>query len=862
MSKTPVSPPAVPGTPSARPRICKKLVIKGHASSSGASYTLFVKVQLPFSEHEMVYGLFKDPIVELQEAIVHRLDASGAAPALSASAATAASSLGIPLSIDHELNDSFIDFEHKPKDRSKVLAAPNDQSNLPRVIRDDNGNIMLKTFSKSSPRSKPSTSSIQASSSYMITLNLLVSSSSKPPLSPFSVRLAVPSCLNNFMRFTVDESIDKDLGSCGLAVEVDPPILPVSRHLKSPRRRPSSAASSRRAPSVVASLCDEEDVTLLGTASGDDSDLEQDDSAIVGPFQACEALVIRIAAPQAGDLFLPEPPVRTLSNALRAKKAISSISYQARVIQASERYVEEADDAQVEFRATIQLHQPFFPGLDREVMLYMQMDPSVDVLSWQPTAVDASRGISSWSFGSVASSLSSPNQLPRIASDGALSKSPSLDIGDVVMLPDPTQQAGDEEDLLSVAPPKGIDDNDFDFSLDNAAATPSKQRRFSLQSAGSAKPYPSQPPSEPSESSGSSANMLVVAFNLLPVLQSDEPVVITVCGTVTLSSGPEINVQDADPIKHHKGLIVPAALAHEYALPPFPVAAPSMTTPQPLEQPTESLEASLEASRETVQQQEYKHGLSTQSFKPTHDAPTDEILRQALAIIEAHNASLSDPSRNALVRQTPQALKEERGRNWILHMSHYLWTLFLAALVLMLFNAGQTANRELAAKLDELSRIVEASARTNAHQLMVISDHPIPSSTVVEATVPAVSRKPPDCSECDLRYKKELEKVADDYLSRSRKGTKIKKLDAPATLSSSASDKLHEEKLEHLQAHREEPIPRDVELESENLLPDESMEVRPSAEMGLTCFVSGWLQDLLRAPMLILQRLFGFLTGA
>ncbi|KAJ1026892.1 hypothetical protein NDA16_002186 [Ustilago loliicola] len=446
MSKVPTS-PGVPGTPSAKARICKKLVIKGHASSSGASYTLFLKVQLPATEQEEIYDLLKDPAVELQDTIVHRLDASGAAPALSTSAATAASSLGIPL-------------------------------------------------------------------------------------------LAVPFCLNNFMRFTVDESIDQDLGSCGLAVEVDPPILPISGQLKSSQRRPPSSASSRRALSV-ASLSDEEDVTLLGAASVDDSDLKQDESAIVGPFHACDTLVLRIAAPQAGDWVSSDLPYRTLHNALRAKKAVSSITFQPRARQLSEGKgelssdVEDEDGLEVAFEAAIKLQEPFFPGLDREVLLYMQLDPPASVISWQPKAVDASRGILSWSFGSLASTSSSPNQLPRLHSDGVLTKCPTFDIGDLVVLPDPAQQAADEEDLLKVAPPKGIHDVDFDFSLDNATATPIKQRRFSLQSAGSAKPYPSQPPSEHSEAVGGTANMLVVAFNLLPVLQSDEPVVISVRGTRT-----------------------------------------------------------------------------------------------------------------------------------------------------------------------------------------------------------------------------------------------------------------------------------------------------------------------------------------
>lgn len=831
MSKTPNSPPGAPGTPSAKPRICKKLVIKGHATSTGASYTLFLKVQLPSTEREESYLLLNDPTVELQDVIVHRLDASGAAPALSTSAATAASSLGIPLSIDHQLNDSLIDFEPESTARAKSSAQSSDQSNLPKIVRRNDGTIVIQTTSKSSPRSKQSSTSSHANSLYMVTLQLLAHPFSKPPLSPFSVRLAVPFCLNNFMRFTVDESIDQDLGSRGLAVEVDPPILPISGQLKSPRRRPWSSASSRRTLNV-ASLSDEEDVTLLGAASVDDSDLEQDESAIVGPFHACDALVLRIAAPQAGDWVSSAPHFSTLSNALRAKHVVSSITYLRRTDQVSGQTQTELSDAEAfDFEATVQLQEPFFPGLDREVFLYMQLDHSTLVTAWQPTAVDASRGILSWSFGSVGSSSSSPNQLPRTTADGALSKSPTFDIGDLVVLPDPAQQAVDEEDLLKVAPPKGINDNDFDFSLDNAAATPTKQRRFSLQSATSAKPYPSQPPSEQSEPAGGSSNMLVIAFNLLPVLQSNEPIAITVRGMVTLSSEWHGSLQRSELDKLPGGLSVSTALTQEYA--EASIGAQSVHTPQP--QSTHHPMESLEDSRETVQQQEYKNGLSMQSLHPVHNTPTEELLRQALAIIEAHNASLSEPNRTALVKQDalPQSRREEgqvKTKDWFLRMSHLLWTLLLTALVLMLFNAGQTANRDLVAKLDELSRMVEASARSNAQPFPVVAENAIPALSVADVAIPAASRAfSADCSDCDRRGEQDPDQLTDD----------------------------------RRQVYHKEDTSNSQDSESEVVWQDESKQVQPNGEeMGVTCFISNWLRDLLRSPVMILQRIFDMLTGA
>ncbi len=299
MSITAPMTPSLGGSPS-RSRICKKLVLKGHASSSGASYTLFLKVQLPTSDREESFFLLSDPYLELQDAIVHRLDPHGTAPALSTSAATAANSLGIPLSIDHDMNDSLIDFDlHKSQKPS--LSAKSDQSHLPSVIRCDDGRFMLRTSVRTSPRSKQASASQPTSVSYMVTLNLQVPPSSKPPFAPFSVRLAVPVCLNNFMRFTVDEDIGDELGLSGITVEVDPPILPLSGQRKASTRR-SSLGSNHRAPSTVSLSDDEADVTLLGSRSVDDddgSDLGEDDSAIVGPFHACDALVVRIAAQQA-----------------------------------------------------------------------------------------------------------------------------------------------------------------------------------------------------------------------------------------------------------------------------------------------------------------------------------------------------------------------------------------------------------------------------------------------------------------------------------------------------------------------------------------------------------------------------------
>ncbi|SJX63235.1 uncharacterized protein SRS1_14059 [Sporisorium reilianum f. sp. reilianum] len=828
------SAPATPGSgsssSSARSRICKKLVIKGHASSSGASYTLFLKVQVPNTESNESYLLFADPAVELQDAILHRLDDAGAAPALSTSAATAANSLGIPLSIDHELNDSFID--HEPRQTAKSSTSTgqtNDASHLPTVIRGDDGKITLRTSSRSSPRSKRAMASQPSFASYMVTLHLFAKPLSKPPLAPFSVRLAVPVCLNNFMRFTVDESMDSDFGLRGMAVEVDPPILPVSSQRK-PLRRRSSAASSHRPPSIASFSDDEADVTLLGSNSVDDSDLEQDDTAIVGPFHACDALVIRIAAQQASDLVPADHPLRILPNALRTKKAIGSITYQPRAPRGLGSHQEAVQNSsEVAFEASLDLFDPFFPGLDREVQLYAQLESNASILEWRPETVDASRGIVSWSFGLIATSASSPSQLPSTSAQGMLSASPTFEIGDLVVLPDPNQHSADEEDLLSVAPPKGINDADLDFSLDNAAAPSTKRRRFSLQSSGSAKGVPSVPPSEPSDATTASEHMLVVTFSLLPLLQSKDPVSLCIRGSMTMNENVSRAVQSGDVTHLPRGLFTPAAHNHVYEQVRLaaidPMQDQSEAGPLRLE--------SLDDSRETVQQfqEQEKSRLTLQGSKTDtlSGANTDELLRQALAIIAAHKESLSTGHRdvNALARQDGYLAQGARdsGINWVLRASHLLWTLFLTALIFMLFNAGQTANRALSAKLDELSRLVEAATRADpAAFYSAVQNSPAPD--VFEPVIPAA---PPPSND------QEPTLPGDDELHQTQALPSAETLSEPDDLAQA----------------------RSYWADS---FSSQSVQTR-TQDAHVSYFVSNWLQDILRMPAVFIRRLLSIFVA-
>ena len=306
----------------------------------------------------------------------------------------------------------------------------------------------------------------------MVTLHLYTKPLSTPPTAPFSVKLAVPVCLNNYLRFTVDESIDSDFGLHGMAVEVDPPILPIPSQRR-PLRRRSSTASSRRPSSIVSHSDDEADLTLLGSDSGDEADPEHDNTAIVGPFHACKALILRMASQQAGDFVICHHPLYLLPNALRAEQGQSWIRYQL-FRKAGD---DSSDNAALRayFVAKLKLDKPYFPGLDREVQLYIQLGSDLSILEWRPVKVDASRGILSWSFGSLASLSPLKSQQPNGAVDTNGDRVSGFEIGDLVVLPEPSQQAADEEDLLNVAPPKGIDNINLDFSVDNGAAPSAKK---------------------------------------------------------------------------------------------------------------------------------------------------------------------------------------------------------------------------------------------------------------------------------------------------------------------------------------------------------------------------------------------------
>lgn len=814
-------------------RICKKLVVKGHASSSGATYTLFLKIQLPATERGETHVLIEDSVAELQEAIVHRLDASGAAPTLSASAATAASALRIPLSIRHDLNESLIEYELRERGNAGSSSSSSEPSDLPTVARSDDGKITFRTTNRSSPRSKHKSASHPTSSSYMVTLHLYTKPLSTPPTAPFSVKLAVPVCLNNYLRFTVDESIDSDFGLHGMAVEVDPPILPIPSQRR-PLRRRSSTASSRRPSSIVSHSDDEADLTLLGSDSGDEADPEHDNTAIVGPFHACKALILRMASQQAGDFVICHHPLYLLPNALRAEQGQSWIRYQL-FRKAGD---DSSDNAALRayFVAKLKLDKPYFPGLDREVQLYIQLGSDLSILEWRPVKVDASRGILSWSFGSLASLSPLKSQQPNGAVDTNGDRVSGFEIGDLVVLPEPSQQAADEEDLLSVAPPKGIDNINLDFSVDNGAAPSAKKRRFSLQSSSSTRHLPSTPPSEQSESALGNNNVLAITLNLLPVLQGSEPLSVSVLGTLMLTPALSKAIRSRDFSDLPRGLSAPAVA--NLTKGPFDVALVDAKQDQwpDAAKPNES----LVDSRETVQksQQEGKTGLVLHGTSATNAGEAEEILQKALAIIAAHNEILSKADRGAssLTKHTEHSKqgRQESGSGWVLHVSHLLWTLFLTAMILMLFNAGQTAHRTLSAKLDELSRLLQVPPRADVQSFVGVVQHTRPEPAVFEPASTAASAS--------------ASALASEPQRSEAFG--VHELDDAEMLTSASTPSWPD--------HAAEPL-SDGPHTTASL--DTALQMR-TLHTSLSSLASTWIHDMLRIPLSIIHRLWSILVRA
>uniref|UniRef100_V5GGZ9 Transmembrane protein n=2 Tax=Kalmanozyma brasiliensis (strain GHG001) TaxID=1365824 RepID=V5GGZ9_KALBG len=215
------------------------------------------------------------------------------------------------------------------------------------------------------------------------------------------------------------------------------------------------------------------------------------------------------------------------------------------------------------------------------------------------------------------------------------------------------------------------------------------------------------------------------------------------------------------------------------------------------------------------------HGGTT---SPVSDAKTEEVLRQALAVIAAHNETLTNAGR----LESPRS--EGGGGNWMLRTSHLLWTLFLTAMVFTLFNASQTANRALSAKLDELSRIVEASAGVDHSRLFAanaLGDFPSSASDTVAPAVVAPAFDGGESDSLEDRYYDTVDVSSDTQLT-----TQAVEAD---TASSPGSNTLASDRTELQPIHNTH---------------------------SLSHYVSDWLHDLLRMPVTIIRAFLSIFIGA
>ncbi|EPQ27371.1 uncharacterized protein PFL1_04910 [Pseudozyma flocculosa PF-1] len=474
-------------------RICKKLVLKGHASSSGASYTLYLKVEVPSSQKPHTYPLLPDHEVRLKDAAVHPLDAAGAAPALSESAAAAAAHLGIPLSVHHGVESPPLlptDGRSTPtaRRRSSIGGArrpPHDlfaSSASNAQVSVSNFHINFITPPLTTPLLSPPSETAPVTGStpkrkrkdvcgFILILRMEVGLAASPPRSAYMVRLPKPYCLNNYLKFALDDSVN--LGTGNIAVEIDPLILPRSRSQRRALNRPKQVEAE-----------DDDDAITLGPNSDDsDADDDEDDdenTTVQGPFESCDAVVVRWAAPEAGDFVSSSQPSHRLASALRADRIDSRICYEACT-------ADDGDHAAFRFEATADLTGLYFPGLDAEASMPIVLDLYGQEGTWDVSKVEAGAGLVSWA---QQEDVSGAKDEEDSADQADIPSNGGPDDASVALLRrSRSTDSLDDDDLLSVAPPSGLSDANIDFSFDSTAA-PSrpKVRRRSIVARGGSRP--------------------------------------------------------------------------------------------------------------------------------------------------------------------------------------------------------------------------------------------------------------------------------------------------------------------------------------------------------------------------------------
>ncbi|CEH12072.1 THUMP domain-containing proteins [Ceraceosorus bombacis] len=401
-------------------KVCKKLAIHGKAEKEGARYTLYMHIEMPELAKPRSYPLFPDKDVTLLQFSIDKLTSSGAAPMLSSTAAIAASRLNM------KLGAGGVDDE-----------GPDAQSQSLKVTTANYHICLNAAATASAPTGDETAKKEPVKQGYLVILHLRVPFTAQPPQSPFVVRLPMPRCLNNKLRFDLNPEI---FGSDGIIADVQPGTMRPSKS------RPTSAGVGGHG----------EDGTAV----------------IQGPFPSTADVIIRWEGPTKSPLLSP--------TALQAGMADTATSEGLRCLGTEKMtstlrvsaVAEPPDDLQqgeaaiaIAFQA--ELVDPHFVGLDSKAAIELRPDVFGQAARWHEVDVLGSAGLLRWAR--IGSESSPDGQMAKSSSRSSLHSVESSDGSlKAAMSSNPFGGSGgtDESMLMDMQIPSGITQSDMDFSID------------------------------------------------------------------------------------------------------------------------------------------------------------------------------------------------------------------------------------------------------------------------------------------------------------------------------------------------------------------------------------------------------------
>ncbi|PWN42278.1 hypothetical protein IE81DRAFT_323600 [Ceraceosorus guamensis] len=419
-------------------KVCRKLALHGKAEKEGARYTLYMHIEMPELAKPRSYPLFPDKDVTLLQFSIDKLTSSGAAPMLSSTAATAASRLNM------KLGAGGVDDE-----------GPDAQSQSLKVTTANYHICLNAAATPRAPTGNETATRETVKQGYLVTLHLRVPFTAQPPQSPFVVRLPIPRCLNNKLRFDLNPEI---FGSDGMIADVQPGTMRPSKS------RPTSAGVGGHG----------EDGTAV----------------IEGPFPSTADVIIRWEGQTKAPLLSP--------TALQAGMAATATSEELRCL-GTERMTSilrvsavakppgnlQQGEAAIAIAFQAELVDPHFVGLDSQAAIELRPDVFGQAARWHEVDVFGSAGLLRWArIGSESSpdgemaKSSSRSSLHSIeSSDGSLKAAMSSN-------PFGASEGNDESMLMDMQIPSGITQSDMDFSIDeqprSGRASSSAGRRLSI----------------------------------------------------------------------------------------------------------------------------------------------------------------------------------------------------------------------------------------------------------------------------------------------------------------------------------------------------------------------------------------------